>query len=600
MPLLLEGDRADEAWTTVRSALISNDALDAFGADARGSGAVLGQAGGARVQALFQPLLGATTMDDCQRGTRCLLCWRIERSLVEWLDRTQRSMRDERLTAGSSELAELYERGRVYRLASDGQAILQTAETRVTGFLFVDLKGFTQRTVRSKEIAVADFLRREFYEPILAAARKLAPEGSGDLRLLNLVGDAAAFSGQIPALVQLSAEIRAICAEYEAKLEGLAPTGRRPDYETGRLDLEQRQSLAEERLMLERTLLEGELARKASLTPEQRWTELEHQIAMRNSQLAQGFQEVVQRLKSAAAEERPALELEMKQFSDAQEKVVSAARIALEHLDGLDENEKNLALHNLFTGREQSRLVELDAALASLRAGFAQQLALLNRAAGGSGLLAGVFISVGAAAEEIRIDDPVFGEVKVSVAERLNEAARGTGRSSKVQAEVEEAVRVAAFKRGNPALKAPFFVHLDATEAGKASAEIYNGGQAISGEALDVFLRTTAGPRFHFQRAISRGDLAPEIEEKLSLPDQWTLLLSLPSAGEISQVLAFRRVGHVVFRGFEEAGGCDVYELLPADGALMRLLLRNHVAHWVHDAKSAPGQLLTGLPRADA
>jgi hypothetical protein len=281
--------------------------------------------------------------------------------------------------------------------------------------------------------------------------------------------------------------------------------------------------------------------------------------------------------------------------------MVSGARAALEHLDGLDEGEKDLALQNLFTGREQSRLVELDAALEKLREEFAQKLALVNKAAqaGGSGLVAGVFISVGAAAEEIRIDDPVFGEVKVSVAERLNEAARGTGRSSRVLAEVEEATRAAAFKRGHSSLRTPFFVHVDAPEPGKASGEIYNGGQALSGEALDVFLRTTVGPRFHFQRAIARGDLASEIEEKLLLPDHWSLILSLPSAGEISEVLAFRRAGHVVFRGFEEAGGCDVYELLPADGALMRLLLRNHLAHWVHEARTAPGQLLSGLPKVD-
>jgi hypothetical protein len=603
LPLLLEGDRgADEAWSAIRAALGSDEALEAFRLDVRGSTALLGQAGGTKAQAQIQPLLGAAmTLEDGQRGATCLLCWRADRLLVEALDRAHRSVRDERLTATPAELGELYERGRLYRLSGDGKPLLQTALTRSTGFLFVDLKGFTQRTVRSKEIAVADFLRREFYEPILVAARELVPKSNGDLHLLNLVGDAAAFSGDIAALVQLSAEIRTICADYEKKLEGLAPTARRPDYEGERLAIEQRQGLAEERLLLERTLLEGELARKASLTAEQRWAELERQIGTRNSQLAQAFQDVTDRLKASPAAERPAIQLEMKQISEAQDKLVSGARTALEHLDGLDAAEKDIALHELFTGREQSRMAELDAALEQLRAELAQQLAVLTKAAnaGGSGLVAGVFISFGTASEEIRIADPVFGEVKVSVAERLNEAARGTGRSSKVLAEVEEGARAAAFKRGNAAQKTPFFVHLDAPEAGKASGEIYNGGQALSGEALDVFLRTTVGPRFHFQRNIALGDLAAEIGAKLHLPDHWSLILSLPSAGEISEVLAFRRVGRVVFRGFEEAGGCDVYELLPADGALMRLLLRNHVAHWVQEAKSAPGQLLTQLPRAE-
>ena len=37
--------------------------------------------------------------------------------------------------------------------------------------VFVDLKGFTRRTARAKELVMAEFLKKEFYEPILEAAK---------------------------------------------------------------------------------------------------------------------------------------------------------------------------------------------------------------------------------------------------------------------------------------------------------------------------------------------------------------------------------------------------------------------------------------------
>jgi len=604
LPLLLELDRgAEEPWAAVRAALASDEALDAFRADVKGSLAFFGNAGGPRAQARWQPLAGdAGDAEDLRRGTDALLLWRIDRALAGTLDRGARALRDERVAQDREELAQLYDKGRLYRLSGDGKPLLQAAVSRATGFLFVDLKGFTQRTVRSKELAVSDFLRREFYEPILAGARAVAARSREGLRLLNLVGDAAAFSGDPAALVELAAEVRRVCAEYERKVEQLAPPVKHVDYDGQRRELEQQQATEEEPLLLERTLLEGELARKSALAPEQLWAELERQIATRNAQLDAAFQAIQAKLAASPVEARGGVQRELASVSQAQEKLVAGARRALQHLEGRSGEEKAAAVLELLTGREQSRMQEIDRALEAVRLRFGQELAALSRAAqaAGSGLVAGVFISFGASAEDIRIADPLFGDVRVSVAEKLNEAARGTGRSAKVLAEVEEGVRLASFKRGGAPLRSPFFVHLDTVDAGRQAGEIYNGGQALSGDALDAFLRATAGARFHFQRILGPPDLAEEIVQKLALPDQWRLILSLPASGEIAQALAFRRVGQVVFRGFEEAGPCEVYELLPADGQLMRLLARNHLARWVQEARATPGQLLTALPGGDA
>ncbi len=602
LALLQDFDRGDDAsFAEARAALASNEALDAFRADGRAALAALRPAA-AQARTLLSPLLGpGATSEDLQRGVDSLIAYRADRLIADAIDLALRGLRDERSRAGSHELAELYRRGRLYRLSGDGMPLIQTAETRSAGFLFVDLKGFTQRTVRSKEIAVADFLRTEFYEPILAAARAQIETQADELRLLNLVGDAAAFAGDIPRLVSLAVQIRKICADYERKLEALAPGAprRAVDPAIERQAIESRQTVEEEPLLLEKTLLEGELARKAALSAQQLWAELERQLAARNAQLAAAFEAASARLAAALEVERPALEAELARIGSAQEALVSGAHKALERLEGKPDAARAAAVLELLTGRERSRLQELDRALAAVRERAARELADAARAAreAGSGLVAGVFISFGTAPEDIRIPDPVFGEVRVSVAERLNEAARGTGRSGRVKAEADDEARRSAIARGNAALRDPFLVHLDAPDAGQPSSEIYNGGQALSAEALDTFLRATAGPRFHFERTVVRAELAEEIVARLLLPERWKLVVSVPALGKIADALAFRRVGPIVFRGFEEAGACTVYEMLPADGPLMRLLLRNHLAHWAQEARASPAGLLTCLPR---
>ena len=602
LDLGLEVDRgAEDGWASARAAVASNEALDAVRADPRAFLAKL--QGGASLRPLgpLGALLGAggSALEEVQPGVVALLAWQLDRLVADELDRLQRRLRDERAALARDELQKRYVQGQLYRLSGDGKPLLMTAESRRTGFLFVDLKGFTQRTVRSKEIAVADFLRREFYEPILTAARGLAPVNGEEFRLLNLLGDAAAFSGEIPALVMLAAEIRRICAAYERKLGSFDP-GRSEALAGERAILESRRVAAEEPLLLERTLLEGELARKASLSADQRWVELERQVATRNAQLAAAYQGVVEKLPIAAASERPALEAEMLRLSAAQDDLVGNARRALERLQSLAEGARSSAVLELLTGRERARTQEIDRAIGQLREEISRGLSALarsERAASASELVAGVFISFGAAAEEIRLSDPVFGEVRVSVAEKLNEAARGTSRSAAVLAQVEAALLAEAVHRGATSSRSPFAVHLERPEAGKVAGEIYNGGQALSGEALDAFLRGTLDSRIHFARALDRGELGEEAVATLALPERVSLILSLPAAGAIADVLGFRRIGRVAFKGFEEGEGCDVYELLPADGPLMQLVVRLLLPRWVQEAKSNPAQLLSGLPQ---
>ncbi|HSN90098.1 MAG TPA: hypothetical protein VLS93_02620, partial [Anaeromyxobacteraceae bacterium] len=115
-----------------------------------------------------------------------------------------------------------WEAGRLYRMSTGGPILRVSAEAPV-GHLFADVKDFTRRTTVLGQAAMAEFLRREFYQPIVAAAkehvggmRHLADRGG--VQLNNLLGDAITFSGGIGALVALAREIRRILADYGTRL----------------------------------------------------------------------------------------------------------------------------------------------------------------------------------------------------------------------------------------------------------------------------------------------------------------------------------------------------------------------------------------------
>jgi len=246
---------------------------------------------------------------------------------------------------------------------------------------------------------------------------------------------------------------------------------------------------------------------------------------------------------------------------------------------------------------EFARLGRLSKALRSVRDEAALEQAHLRRsaeAAVGAGLEAGVFISCGAAAEEIRIDDPVFGSVRVAIAEKLNEAARGTGRAYRVAAEADEELRQAVARTGNPQLKEAFAVHIGAEQA-RVATDIYNAGTALSGEALDAFLRATLGPRIHFEKILDPSAFAPEIAGAFALPASLRLIVSVEAEAPLAHAMLFRSAGPVAFRGFEEAGDCEVFELLAAEGRFARMLVEHHLPGWIEETRSQPHALLSSL-----
>lgn len=188
--------------------------------------------------------------------------------------------------------------------------------------------------------------------------------------------------------------------------------------------------------------------------------------------------------------------------------------------------------------------------------------ARLSRAIG-QGLEAGVFVTWGREASVIACGGPEVGEWKVTIAEQLNAAARGTGRTPEIVKARGEARAVAEVKAGR-ALVDACAVHTAADPVVVDNVfAFHNAGAAVTADALAAWQSATK-ERLTFQAlSVSTATLPP------SLASYWLpraveeLLLARDKSG--APVLLFRRTGHTVFRGLEALGSIDVWELLLVD-----------------------------------
>ena len=416
-----------------------------------------------------------------------------------------------------------WEAGRLYRLSPRAGAILQERVERPVGHLFADVKDFTRRTGLLGQASMAEFLRKEFYTPILVIAKEhftgmthLADKGG--VAVNNLLGDAISLTGGIRAMVAIARGIR-------SHLAGLA----------------------------------------SRLTREISGEAVSRQIAAIEAAHAE-------------AAERAATSLRTYEEALAREAPGSARHAAL-------------AIRVARARAEESRVAgERDRALARAR---------------GEVLEAGVFVSYGPAPVVVSIDDEIFGVNRVAVAEKINESARGTARAPVARARADSGLVRERERRGAKGIVHAWSVFLgqplavaispdledaavrllragdgagamrtlsppvrEALESAARAAgaerpgDVYNGGAALSEEALQAFLADVEG-----ERTVRRVELEPE-----SVPDalrsRWYFgdePLSLVACfGPDSRVAElFRRVGPAAFKGM---AGVTIWELCAEDG----------------------------------
>jgi hypothetical protein len=260
-------------------------------------------------------------------------------------------------------------------------------------------------------------------------------------------------------------------------------------------------------------------------------------------------------------------------------------------------------------------------------------------ASGGEiGIEYGLFISYGDAAETIAFEDPFWGKMNVAIAEKLNEAARGTGRNPEIRKKLDLLIRNARRARGNPSLKYPFSVFIDRsyglalrsdlsakvervlqsrdTETAREVMEtasslfmsdiekgtrdfgaddwetliyfndIYNLGEAMSGEALQVYLKEVSPHVYHFEKTVKITELHREIQQRFFFPSpELKFLIRVEPVDDQLRFDVVRYVGELVFRGFEIHQATTVYEIVRKNSPFYLLVERHHLLAWHQEAK---------------
>jgi hypothetical protein len=228
----------------------------------------------------------------------------------------------------------------------------------------------------------------------------------------------------------------------------------------------------------------------------------------------------------------------------------------------------------------------------------------------GEHLVAGSFIAYGSAAVVVKFDDPIWGAVRVSVAEKINESARGTARSGAVISYVQAVRDFLRRRNNNPGLELPFRVYLGNTldlshspeadlalraaylqgdqervaqiyqhEVGKhiqntigggrpaveaylaQGMAIHNAGDALTGEALAAYRKAAAKMVRLEDRAVPIADLEPAIRQQfVFLQPQLRLVVGRGADGRVRDL--FRYAGTMIFKGFERDAPTEIWEIV--------------------------------------
>ncbi len=458
----------------------------------------------------------------------------IERKLSPWLSLVS----DKRSESTPEEIKKDYERGRVYRFSTDSISILKKPKVQKEGYLFIDMKDFTRKTFRAKEVSMAEFMKARFFKPIIDVAssyglgRDMVEEGMG-VRLNNLLGDAIIFSGNISYLIYLAENIQAILDQYHKDLarqyspdilkqvtERIKKTYEEAKGRASSLSSEGRESLID--FMDEEAEIEGAYRE-----------ELED---IKSKEMMAGLY-----ISYGTKAEQVSMRDNFWGVIDVAigEKINEAAR-------GVGRNSVVKAYLDLILERKRNELKK-----PSLVLPFS------------------VYIG---RTYNITIEPTIAQKIEESLVNKLSDVSFDVAQS--IATGIERDIKIAISSNSFKGLQ-----YL------KPSKEIYNIGHAISEDALRAFIEETKSSTLHFRKKVAIPELHPEIKDKfLFLEDYLDLVISVKRGFQGEDVFVFRRVGRLAFKGFELGGAVTVYEILKKDTDFFKLVYEHHISRWIEEA----------------
>ena len=473
---------------------------------------------------------------------------RIER----FVDLMRRSLADRRPEFSQNTLLEEYNRGRLYRFSTDTRPVVKSLEVAEEGQLFVDMKDFTRKTLKVKEIAMADFMKEYFYKPILKAASRYS-SGSGltenerGIRLTNIPGDAAIFSGGVSNLVSLARDIQRIIRENRKGLEERLP----PKKDT-------------------------EVLEKVHKSFEARREELKRKRLEMTRELAGDSQGSETRLIALGEEEN---------------RIESTYR---EELENAIKGELETGLYVSYGAKAETMVMEsTDGFYGPVKVSIGEKINEASRGTYRHPMVRANLEMLLAGERERRKNRETKYPFDIYI---------HTTYSLRMPPEIENAFErlVATRKLSNAKALAQlisedYMSDLEKIISGEpfsslrlvtAITDIYNKGQALSEAALMAYMKETRGVKRFFNRVVPVKELHPSIQEAFFFPaDPLELFLGAGVIKGATEAEGFLKSGEVIFRGFETSPPTVIYEMLDPEGDFFISLVRHHLSDWLEEAK---------------
>ncbi len=465
---------------------------------------------------------------------------------------------DRRTEFDQKTLLEEYNRGRLYRFSSDDRPILRTLEVQREGQLFIDMKGFTRKTFKVKEIAMAEFMKEHFYKPILdAASRYSAGEGvlmdERGIRLNNLPGDAAIFSGGVTNLVSLAGDVQEIIRRYRDEIsKRLLPEDIEGLIEDVHRRYEQKnKELKKKRDELNRALRKNEHGLESKLMA---LGEEEHRMedTYRDELEAAIVREMEAGLFISYGVKAETMTVESRLESGGPVKVAIGEKIN-EAARGTFRNPMVRAKLEVLLEKERRRRRNKN-----LRYPFDVYIDRIY---------------------SIRMP-PEFDNAIDKLLTNRDPATAQAMAQVLAKEYLDDLKKIIS---GEPFNSLRLVTYI---------TDIYNKGQAFSEEALEAYMKETRGTRFFFRKTVRVDELDGEIRENFFFPrDPLEFVFGVEVIQGAEVVEAFYRCGEVAFKGFEAATPTVVYEILDREGEFFKALIKHHFQRWKEEASVGEGVL---------
>lgn len=584
---------------------------------------------------------GPEREDGLREVAAAYTCLALDRAAAAAIAAARARLRDRRPELTRDEMIGAYASGHLFRLSADEKALRREPASRSQGFLAVDLSGYSQRALLAPRGAGAELLRRHLFEPVVASAGQVAQGfAEGALAVRELTAEAATFTGEIGALVQLAQALRPVRRALAAALrQRTALDG--PGAESRRRELESELNDELESLRAEARSAEERLAKQRALGPPELELALWRRFREREGDLEEAEREALERKDAGEAsrwkEALAALRQEERELFARIERQFGPARDEL--------------VLQLCEAGERRRLRQLERRAAEARELFdARRRALDDEARAFPPLEGGLFIDFGTEALSLEVAGSSLGPARASLSEAAAKGAKAMAQSPLVKAKLDALVRRARSDKGLPGLEYPFRVFADparaaavplevdalfaralrerepawAREGGRqlqeavlrdlaramglgdggpaeslvAATGLYNAGEVLSGEALEALIEESTPARIAYRRELAVEELDPEFAQLFAFPSiELELAVIAPRDGDAARAMVFRRAGCLCLSRFEVCPPTILWELLAPESPFVLLLQQKHLERWTAEERLQRRALRDFSPR---